>query len=496
MFSTIIEKLFTNQLNKTIELLTSFIISVLIARIVSSETFGEYSFLISSTTFIILILSLGFEQIANKYLSDESLSDENKKYIIIKLIKYKLISLLIASGLFVCLIKFDFFNYKSFIDKKLVIILSLYIITVSFGEFLKFIYYGLLKIKSLCFINSTLRIGLACVLAFFLFNDIPINLFKIFELFTFFNFLILAGFLGYIYFSYLKNHNSETIKFSPIFKFGIILWLISFTDFALGKQVDIILLKFFNVSNVEIGYYNISHIIAVLASTFLLFGFAGVGLSVYSKIFSKQGIQGLKKFYLFSLKLSMILTLPIMFFVIFFSKEIIHFFYGSKYIGASKLILTFTIFFMGQRILGGGDNITSLYVMNKAKTALKFRNLNGIMNLIFNLILIPVYGAAGAVFATGVSGFVTVIFEFIYVKRSVKFNYPVLFFIKIFGASVIPILAVYFLSKYISLHIVFYAVFYFLIYFLIILKLNLFNNQSTQFKSVLPKILQNFFSDK
>jgi O-antigen/teichoic acid export membrane protein len=90
--------------------------------------------------------------------------------------------------------------------------------------------------------------------------------------------------------------------------------------------------------------------------------------------------------------------------------------------------------------MGGGTHITALYALKLAKTVLVTRLVGGFMNLILDIILIPLYGAMGAILATGFAMLATVILEITYIKKFLHQTYPYVFVFKVGGAIIASLL--------------------------------------------------------
>jgi O-antigen/teichoic acid export membrane protein len=83
-----------------------------------------------------------------------------------------------------------------------------------------------------------------------------------------------------------------------------------------------------------------------------------------------------------------------------------------------------------------------LMTLNKGKTVLWIRLGGGMLNLLLNIILIPSYGAIGAIIGTGFSQLSITIVEFEIARRYVKVIYPFLFLGKLLFVSSISLLVV------------------------------------------------------
>src|SRR5205807_7297494 len=93
---------------------------------------------------------------------------------------------------------------------------------------------------------------------------------------------------------FLKKQETTYIQpLKPVVHLGISAWLTNLVSGALLKQVSIILLGFFAISLVQIGYFNLSFQLAHSANLLLVAGFGGVGGSALAASFIGQNHERL-----------------------------------------------------------------------------------------------------------------------------------------------------------------------------------------------------------
>lgn len=121
--------------------------------------------------------------------------------------------------------------------------------------------------------------------------------------------------------------------------------------------------------------------------------------------------------------------LPVSLLIFLFSEFIINSIYGPKYIGASD-VLAMHIF---TNIPLGLGVIQSLWIVNRKKGALVIyrTGIGAIVNIGFNFVLIPIYGAVGAAFATLLAqSIAAVFFNIFFAPEIFKLQFMSIFFIK------------------------------------------------------------------
>ena len=107
------------------------------------------------------------------------------------------------------------------------------------------------------------------------------------------------------------------------------------------------------------------------------------------------------KTYRTSLKYLLFFIVPSVCFIYFYMEEVITLFFSDKYIPsipAAKIVIFSEIFIFGAHVFN-----YSLISCNKQKLEFIFTVISGTLNIILNLILIPMYGIVGAAIATLIS---------------------------------------------------------------------------------------------
>jgi O-antigen/teichoic acid export membrane protein len=223
----------------------------------------------------------------------------------------------------------------------------------------------------------------------------------------------------------------QCFDLKPLFHFGKNSWLTSLVEFGLGKQIDIILIGYFIAAKSEVGFYNLAISTVIILSGLTTAGLGGVALSAFSEIEKKWGLNKLKVAWESMIKLEYLLSVPLIAFLGVYAHQIIKAIYTETFLPAVPMIQLYASFFILQRIFGGGIHITAFYAMKKSKIILIARFIGGLLNLVFNLILIPLYGGIGAIIATGISVLVTVIIEYLFAAKYISKTYPYQFILKI-----------------------------------------------------------------
>ena len=189
----------------------------------------------------------------------------------------------------------------------------------------------------------------------------------------------------------------------PVVQLGISAWLTNLVSGALLKQVSIILLGFFLVSLVQIGYFNLSFQLAHAASLLLVSGFGGVGGAALAASFVGRNYDRLARAWQTLIKIETLLAAPILVFCLFNAQNIAHALYGTNYDPVGPLLAIFLFFNILVRVIGTADNQYALYVTGKPKLVVLGQWLGLVTVVVLGVLLIPRWGPAGALVADGLA---------------------------------------------------------------------------------------------
>ena len=405
----------------------NFLFTILLTRKLGDTLYGKYSLWISICFLVSLVSQFGFENIVNTYIP--KLSHDRKKisFLVNRLISYRL-SVLIIGVIVLVALKMGV-NMKSFLfSSKLVFICLIgHVMFNSLASLLGRVLISQYRLKVLSVINVITSIFQLTAAYIFLSSGFGLNSVLIIIALTSFIFLMLC--LSSL--TDVIKSPKESFSLRPLLYFGKDSWLTNVVEFGLGKQLDIILIGYFISAESEAGYYNLAISTIIILSGLTTAGLSGVALAIFSEIEKKWGTDHLKIAWESLIKLEYILSVPLIAFLAIYANPIIKNIYTDSYLPSVPMIQLYACFFIFQRLLGGGIHITVLYAMEKAQLIFNTRFAGGILNLVLNLILIPLYGGMGAVTATGFSIMLTVFLEYFYIRKYLCRTYPFKFLIKI-----------------------------------------------------------------
>ncbi len=234
----------------------------------------------------------------------------------------------------------------------------------------------------------------------------------------------------------------ENVDFRALYKFGFYYCGTDILTYLLAERSDVLLLGFFSADKEQIGIYNVGVMIVLKISMLVLGSVRGLLLPAFSEVYAKRKAEGLAQAWQFFLKVVLIAIIPSLFFLFIHADQAINIIFTENYSHSVIVLKLFTGFSIFSWLLGTGLSMLILMTLNKGKTVLWVRLGGGMLNLLLNIILIPSYGAIGAIIGTGISQLLITMIEFVIARRYVKMIYPFLFLGKLLFVSSIALLAV------------------------------------------------------
>jgi len=243
-------------------------------------------------------------------------------------------------------------------------------------------------------------------------------------------FFLLKGYIGFN----IRNHVQNTKKILP---FGVqVLGVNSLS--TIETQTDIILIGYF-LTAMDVGYYSVA---VAIAGLFLSIPMAvqRITYPATSEYWAKNNHSALNKMIDKSMKYCACILLPLALVFWFFGKEIVLLIFGQDFIYA---VLPLQILLIG-RVIRGSTFVSiggSLTGVGRPDLSLKIRAISVATNVGLNVLLIPIFGIAGAAIATAASAILgTMLFLALIIKTlTVKIDFR--WYIRAMGTAFIAFIA-------------------------------------------------------
>jgi O-antigen/teichoic acid export membrane protein len=175
-------------------------------------------------------------------------------------------------------------------------------------------------------------------------------------------------------------------------------WPLSIQSFVyiIYTQIDRLCIGYF-LTPVEVGIYGAAWSIAALL-LFIPQSFSFLALPVFSKLIAKRSIDELRKSFNKLAKTMFEISLPLLLCLIILSKDILTILYGKDYVTGATALSILGLGIFSQSILGPAADC--LVGAGKTRETLIATAAGCLINIILNILLIPIYGIIGAALAT------------------------------------------------------------------------------------------------
>ncbi len=235
-----------------------------------------------------------------------------------------------------------------------------------------------------------------------------------------------------------------------------VAYTIIFTGMSimLYTQADIWILGMFS-STETVGIYGVAAKLALLVY-FPMVAFGSIVPSLIASIHFSGDLQELRRVVRESTRWILSIAMPIIIILLLEGKYILNYAYGSEFEAGYIVLVILTI---GQMIKAGSRMVGSMFQMTgEHKVYMKINIVFGILNIILNLVLVPLYGMLGAATATAFClSMVDIISIFVIHKRlsvltlAKGLNFDVLFIAVVLVVYVLLIQRDYYILQHILL---------------------------------------------
>ncbi|MEX0595981.1 MAG: MATE family efflux transporter, partial [Candidatus Paceibacterota bacterium] len=195
---------------------------------------------------------------------------------------------------------------------------------------------------------------------------------------------------------------------SPMMFSGLLIYLLNWTDIImLGMMVD----------EKQVGIYNIAYKIGSVGFLIIV-SVSTIITPQMAALYGKGDTFELKKLVHQATRLIAILSIPLILVLVLFNEFILSFF-GSEVVAGSDTLIIVSIGVLFSAMVGNVDqilNMTNNQVILRNITFLVF-----VINVVLNLLLIPIYGINGAAIASLISNVIINLLCVYYIKKKLGF---------------------------------------------------------------------------
>ncbi|MFQ5450014.1 MAG: lipopolysaccharide biosynthesis protein [Nitrospinaceae bacterium] len=388
-----------NVFGKICVQLILFAVSILLTRYLGRERLGVYATLLVIPAFVRLVNQFGLETLINKKLPELQVRDPSGKqgrFLVRLLIRTRLLSSLAFCGILYIALPFylDWVQHPELLKYRPALIF--YFLAITVNSLLSTLLMTLLRYKLVAALETLSALLNLILLGVFIFLDAGIaGVLYAYILSTFVNIFVSA-------FMVRKEVVGPAAPppWGEMKKLAWVSYWITLFSFGLMVQSDVVMMNYFQVDNVRVGYYHLATGLGAMLA-FVLTGVGPLGLSILSSTHARESREGLSRVWCEIVGFAAFLTTPIFVFAFFNAEPLIAFVYGKPFAGAAAALSFYVVFLGAAAALGTDFTVSTLFILQKRKTALQSNIEGSVINVLLNLVLIPRYGELGAVAATG-----------------------------------------------------------------------------------------------
>lgn len=235
----------------------------------------------------------------------------------------------------------------------------------------------------------------------------------------------------------LFSRGAEYIQpLGPVFRLGFSAWFTNLVSGALLKQISLLFLIAFATQE-SVSFFNVSFQLTDGANLLLVSGFGGVGVAALAAAFVGMNYGRLSRIWQTLIKVETLLSAPGLIFCLFNASSIIVTLHGTSYAPAGELFAIFLSLTIVVRVLGMTIHQSTLYVLGKARVVVGAQWIGLAVVVGLGFLLIPSWGAAGALIADGISRLVTYGLMLAFLWKYLPEKYPLGYTLRILLATTI-----------------------------------------------------------
>lgn len=401
------ENIFYNGFTQLLAIIVPLVTAPYVARVLTSEYLGVYTYIDSVSQIIFVIGSIGLSSYAVREIAYAGDNIKERSRIFFEIILLRIVLLIIS----LCSYYFIMRNteYEYYTKYQIIWFVGCFLDVV-------WLFNGLEDFKTVA-IRSTI-VKIANIILIFAFIKTPNDLVKYF--------LIMGGcqLLGtLICYKNLKN----VITFINFTNLNIIRHLKPTIMVALPQivtliyyQMDKVMLEKILKNMSLIAFYDQADKIVKLPVTAIT-AVSSVMLPISSKFYAKNDNNGLAHSIQVSIDTSLMLLLPMTLGLISIAYTFVPWFYGKGYQLVAPIIISLCPIIIA-RGLSSISN-TQYLVPTKKTIYLTISSVfSAIINVIVNLIAIPLFGVYGAVLGTIIAEFSVTLIQYYYMKKYIMLS--------------------------------------------------------------------------
>ncbi|WP_187115484.1 flippase [Turicibacter sanguinis] len=432
---------------KLLSMISGMLITIFVARYFGIDVYGKYTTALAFSSFILAFTDLG----TDVYLLKECSIDKKKLSILYSNCLILKIFILSLTSIFLFFMA-KILNYDSDIYKLILIVTPHLVLNYIIN-----IYFVIMQIEDKLSKNALIQIMQTLIMLFIVLITfvLKLNIFIYGILQIILSLIILITYLTIIDIKF-----TITLKQSSIIFKGSILFGLSSLLYIVYYKLDTIMLSLIKGSY-EVGVYESAYkVISVLISLIVILD--NIFMPKFFALF-KVNVDKMLNMYQFLLSVGVVISIPICFIIMNLSGIIINLLYGSEYLEANS-VFKILIWSVAIRLLAAivGFVITA---SNNMKIKVQFQFIFALVNLILNMLLIPLLGAIGGAISTILTELLVLLCYYYFIKKKFRTSLNYKFIFKVILVNIFSIfLFVLINTPYIILNSLLYILYYIIIF--------------------------------
>jgi len=467
-------------LDQLLLILLSFIFWWILGKFLNPTEYGIVSTSINTAILLSGIVLIGFPKTITKLISEYQARKQEGK--INSLIKFSF-KIVFISNIICALILFfasDFLASSLNVDVSVIHIIIITMIIFSFSQLSLHVLNGYQNMKGIAitrFFGSLAKVVFTIILIY-----LGFTYFGALSGFILQCFLIL---LITIPITHFRGHSKHINQKNIMMNYAIQAFFISFLWNSFSQTPYIILTALQGPATT--GIFTVAMIITIQIT--IIPGILSAALfPIISQLSVTKNAKKNQSYLIkFIFRYSLFITLPATLFLITFSKPIILFYSSSDYLEASNL---FPILAISSLIFGCGTVLlNNLFAIGKPKIQRNILIITGLLFLSLSVPLTILFSSLGISIAYGFSTIILSILSFYYIKKYLRFDFPITDIMKLFVGSIISFSFLFLMSLFVKnlfLGIILFGVAS-LIYSMILIPLKFYNKEDIMVINYLEK---------
>jgi len=424
MKSRVAQGLLWGQLGRLLEITLQFGFSFLVIRQLPVADYGRYGLAMGIVMLITLVSSYGLGDAARRFLPEFAAGPQpgQARYLLDQLLMVRSAGLVLCCGILALLHRQIFGWFGLSPDGTLLLIVLAFGCTAAFDELLAGALTAGYNLRALYRVRVWSR-ALSLLAALALLRWGRLSLVGVLLI------LLAAQAAGDLA-MWLSRHGrwSEArpvaMSLSAPLRFGLTTWGGQFLTFVLEARSDVMLLGLLLADTRQVAFYNAGMVALLAPLGIVMTAPNSLALPAFTEALTRGGPAALARAAESFWKLFLVGGLPICIFGAMSADRVVVAAFGAQYLPAAGVMRAAALAGVAALLLGQGVFPGLLYALGLQKQDLKLRIAAAVVNVVLALLLIPRFGAIGAVLATAAAAIGMFAAEALLARRALEFHFP------------------------------------------------------------------------